>query len=346
MALNINKLSKPSKIGAEDTRLKGIGFDNLSVEKAAELRERVASNQETKASVPAEIEKKPEINVSFEGYDYKKVPVQTLIDAPAEWNFFTVPSENKLIDLAISIYNNGLLQPIVVRSTGSEETPYQILAGHTRVSAYRLLYKLFNDEKYLEIEAIIFDKDKLNDTKAREIIIDTNMMQRGNLSYSDTVKCVSEKVKLLKEQGISNIIDVISKDYDIKKTSIYMFTKLDKLIEPFKELMDAKKITLRNAEKLAGFSAEDQELIYVELDGLLTKGIFSLLKKNMSAADFIAAAKANTKVTMKTVQFSYQADSEKSDKDLHALVMVTPEALSKFKELLEGFDGAYMIDYK
>ena len=49
---------------------------------------------------------------------------------------------------------------------------------------------------------------------------------------------------------------------------------------------------------------------------------------------------------MKTVQFSYQADSEKSDKDLHALVMVTPEALSKFKELLEGFDGAYMIDYK
>ena len=65
MALNINKLSKPSKIGAEDTRLKGIGFDNLSVEKAAELRERVASNQETKASVPAEIEKKREINVSF-----------------------------------------------------------------------------------------------------------------------------------------------------------------------------------------------------------------------------------------------------------------------------------------
>ena len=125
-----------------------------------------------------------------------------------------------------------------------------------------------------------------------------------------------------------------------------MFTKLDKLIGPFKELMDAKKITLRNAEKLAGFSAEDQELIYVELDGLLTKGIFSLLKKNMSAADFIAAAKANTKVTMKTVQFNYQADSEKSDKDLHALVMVTPEALSKFKELLEGFDGAYMIDYK
>ena len=346
MAIKINKLSKPPKIGAEDSRLKGIGFDNLSAEKAAELRERVSSNQETKASVPAKPEKKPEISISLEGYEYKKVPVAALIDAPAEWNFFTVPSENKLIDLAISIYNNGLLQPIVVRSTGSEETPYQILAGHTRVSAYRLLYKLFSDEKYLEIEAIIFDKDKLNDTKAREIIIDTNMMQRGNLSYSDTVKCVSEKVKLLKEQGVSNIIDVISKDYDIKKTSIYMLTKLDKLIEPFKELMDAKKITLRNAEKLAGFSTEDQELIYVELDGLLTKGIFSLLKKNMAAADFIAAAKANTKVTMKTVQFSYQADSEKSDKDLHALVMVTPEALSKFKELLEGFDGAYIIDYK
>lgn len=346
MAIKLNRLTPPSKVGANDSRLKGIGFDNITAEKAAELRAKVSSKQEAKEAVQTEPEKKFDLSSTLEGYEYKKVSVEGLIDAPKEWNFFTVPNENKLLDLAISIYNNGLLQPIVVRSTGIEETPYQILAGHTRVSAYRLLYKLYNDEKYLEIEAIVFNKDKLNDIKAREIIIDTNMMQRGNLSYSDTVKCVSEKVKLLKEQGASNIIDVISKDYDIKKTSIYMLTRLDNLINPFKELMDAKKITLANANKLAGFSAADQEMIYLELNGILTKGIFSLLKKNMTAADFIAAAKANTKVTMKTVQFSYQSDIEKSDKDLHALVMVSPEALSRFKELLEGFDGAYIVDYK
>ena len=346
MAIKINRLTPAPKVGAKDSRLQGIGLGNISEEKAAELRAKVSSKPEAIEPVKAEPEKKLEIKESYGGYEYKKVKVEGLIDAPKAWNFFTMPSQNKLLDLAISIYNNGLLQPIVVRSTGDEETPYQILAGHTRVSAYRLLYNLYGDEKFLEIEAIVFAKDTLDDAKAREIIIDTNMMQRGTLSYSDTVKCVSEKVKLLKEQGVSNIIDVISKDYDIKKTSIYMFTRLDNLIAPFKELMDSKKITLANANKLAGFSADEQQLIYDELGAVLTKGMFSLLKKNMTAADFIAAAKANTMVTMKTVQFSYQSDSEKSDKGLHALVMVAPEALSKFKELLEGFDGAYIIDCK
>ena len=346
MAININRLKPPSKVGAEDSRLAGIGLGVISEEKAAELRAKVSSKPEAKEPMQAKPQKELDIKTAYKGYEIKKVAVEGLIDAPEEWNFFSKPNEHKLLDLAISIYNNGLLQPIVVRSTGNEETPYQILAGHTRVSAYRLLHKIYGDEKFLEIEAIVFGKENLNDTKAREIIIDTNMMQRGNLSYSDTVKCVSEKMKLLKEQGVSNIIEAISKDYDIKKTSIYMFTRLDNLIAPFKELMDSKKITLGNANKLAAYSAQDQEMIYAELGSILTKGIFSLLKKNMTAADFIAAAKANTQVTMKTVQFSYQSDSEKSDKDLHALVMVSPEALSRFKELLEGFDGAYFIDCK
>lgn len=84
------------------------------------------------------IEKNPEVVAD--------IPVSKLVVNPYQPRILMEPTS--LQELADSIENNGLLQPIVVSNDGDVLT---IIAGHRRVEAHKLLKKEF-------IKAIIMDK--------------------------------------------------------------------------------------------------------------------------------------------------------------------------------------------
>jgi len=82
-----------------------------------------------------------------------KLPIN-LIDDPADPMRSNVYDE-QLHDLAQSIKNVGLIQPIIVRKKGDR---FEVISGHRRLAAHRLLSKEF-------IDAIVIDADdKTTDT--------------------------------------------------------------------------------------------------------------------------------------------------------------------------------------
>ena len=81
---------------------------------------------------------------------------------------FKLYEGQQLADLVCSIRDNGVEQPIIVRSIGDKK--YEILAGHNRVHAAR--------EAGLDtVPAII--RDDLSDEDAKILVVESNFNQRS-----------------------------------------------------------------------------------------------------------------------------------------------------------------------
>ena len=338
------KTKKPSinlgGLARSNSSFSGIGIPNLTNEEAETLRAKIAET----SKVPEKPTDKSAEKI-IKGYESRTlVKVEQLEKAPDEWNFFAKPDKANLIELAVSIYNNGLLQPIAVRALDAENTRFQILAGHSRAAAFALLKQVFNDPKFDEIEALVFGYGKIDDDQAKEIIIDTNFVQRGRLSPSDMSRSIIEKIKLLKARQIEDVIGKIAAEYDIKQTSVYMWRKLSNLIEPFAKLMNDKAVTLESADKLANFSAEDQTKIYENTKDEINNHSISRIKKGMTADKAIEVIKSDRQIKVKHTRFTYTSDMVKNDSDIAKLVFIEKGKEAEFKELLQSLGYAYIID--
>lgn len=327
------------QLGPVSNPFQGIGIPAFSQADAQALRDKI--NKPTEAA-NTKVEESKKVIVS--GYERRAaIKIDQLESAPEDWNFFAKPDTAKLIELAVSIYNNGLLQPIAVRALDKENTRYQILAGHSRVAALQLLYQTYEDPKFQEVEALIFDYGQLDDNKAKEIVIDTNFVQRGRLSPSDMSRSIIEKIKLLKAKNTENVINKIAEAYDIKMTSVYMWRKLANLIEPFAQMMNEKKVTLENAYKLANFSHEDQFKIFDATKDVINNHAVARISKAMTAEEAIEAIKTDTKVKVKHTRFTYTSDKIRDKSDVPKLVFVDPEKEAEFYALIEASGFAYLV---
>ena len=338
------KTKKPSinlgGLARSNSSFSGIGIPNLTNEEAETLRAKIAET----SKVPENPTDKSAEKI-IKGYESRTlVKVEQLENAPDEWNFFAKPDKANLIELAVSIYNNGLLQPIAVRALDAENTRFQILAGHSRAAAFALLKQVFNDPKFDEIEALVFGYGKIDDDQAKEIIIDTNFVQRGRLSPSDMSRSIIEKIKLLKARNTEDVIGKIAAEYDIKQTSVYMWRKLSNLIEPFAKLMNDKAVTLESAYKLANFSAEDQTKIYENTKDEINNHSISRIKKGMTADKAIEVIKSDRQIKVKHTRFTYTSDMVKNDTDVAQLIFIEKGKEAEFKELLKSLGYAYIID--
>ena len=111
----------------------------------------------------------------------------------------------KVEEMANSIEEKGLLQPITVTETGGGF--YEIVFGHRRYKGYCFLNKR-DPGKYTKIEAIVKDKKDFDENKIKECQLIENL-QRENLTPAETV----EAFKHLREKGYTNkmIADTLGK---------------------------------------------------------------------------------------------------------------------------------------
>ncbi len=105
------------------------------------------------------------------------------------YNIRTEYDESSIHELAQSIENHGLLQPVTLVKDGEK---YRIIAGHRRYLAYRYL---LSQEKptYNQIPALV--KDSIRDVEEVQLV---ENIQREDLSPTDTetaVKHLKEKYK-------------------------------------------------------------------------------------------------------------------------------------------------------
>lgn len=192
-----------------------------------------------------------------------EITISQLKNADSEWNFYKPLGDDKMQELMASIEKNGLIHPIVVQK---KENGYLILSGHNRVRAYKNLFQKTKEDKYLSILAQI--RQNLSDDEAREIIIDSNWVQR-TLTPSERTKSIYQKYILLgRKKRTSNsdeqvrTYDIIAKDYEMSGKQIQRYIKLNSLINELLELLDQGIITLRAGLKLAQFDNETQFFIY------------------------------------------------------------------------------------
>ncbi|MGG7187085.1 ParB/RepB/Spo0J family partition protein, partial [Clostridium butyricum] len=77
---------------------------------------------------------------------------------------------------------------------------YMILSGHNRVHAYKILCENQDSEKYSKIHAVIKDKN-LSEEEAKEIIVDTNWVQR-QLTTIQKARSINFKYRKLKKDSL------------------------------------------------------------------------------------------------------------------------------------------------
>lgn len=151
-------------------------------------------------------------------------------------------NEESLRELADSIEQHGLLQPIVVRE--HENNTYILIAGERRLRATKLLQKEY-------IQAIIITTE---DYKMRELALIENV-QREDLNPIDLALCYKA---LLQEHNLTQ--EQLAQRIHKSRTQITNTLRLLELGELAKESLKEGKITQGHAKMLIGLESNDEKI--------------------------------------------------------------------------------------
>lgn len=154
--------------------------------------------------------------------------------------------DDKIVELATSIRNNGLIQPIIVSPVGDT---YEIIAGERRYRASILA-------GLTEIEAIIRD---VNPQELSEMALVENI-QREDLTAVEEAKAYI----LLKEKfGITQT--ELGKRVGKSQSTIANKLRLLNLSEEVQEAVITRKITERHARGLLKLNEDEQEKVLEDI---------------------------------------------------------------------------------
>ncbi|MCI8540438.1 MAG: ParB/RepB/Spo0J family partition protein [Erysipelotrichaceae bacterium] len=172
-------------------------------------------------------------------------------------------NDDALMELAQSIRENGLIQPISVRACDSG---YQIVAGERRYRAMKL-------NGMVEVPVLVMDADEL---QMAEMALVENI-QRENLSAIEEAKSYIDIMKYA-NLNQSQLALKIGKS----QSSIANKIRLLNLDDNIQNAVNAKLISERHARALLGADAQKQQDY---LDKILKKGLSVSQTERMIKAD-------------------------------------------------------------
>lgn len=251
---------------------------------------------------------------------------------------FRVKSDESLRLLADDIRRNGLLHPIIVRQIGMEER-YEILSGHRRTAASRLL-------GFKEIYARIF---QTNDITAANFVIQSNFSQRDKILPSERAKSYLLRREMLKNSRSrideDTIKETLEKEFGESASSIFRYIRLNQLIEPLLELVDDGAITLATAVDLSQFKKRQQEIIYhyfyAEKKAVLKRNMIKELREygdSLNMNDIAEIAKEEAKPKAQTFE-DIVRQYRKYFKNRSEVIQKADELLQKYVRSLEKKSG-------
>lgn len=194
--------------------------------------------------------------------DYKDENFEKITGRPQPFHSY---SEEDLKSLARSIAENGVIDPITVRPISDGK--YQIIAGRNRTRASKLC-------GLLEIPGII--RTDIDDIKAAMLMIDTNLEQRHNLSYSEKAYAYKMRLDLQKRQGKRTDLEENSEKYDSlneagkqhnhsRRTVAYLI-RLTYLIPDLITLIDSRKIGFKVGVEMSYLSTATQKIVFTNIN--------------------------------------------------------------------------------
>lgn len=185
---------------------------------------------------------------------------EPVVEMPVHWIHpypdqpFDTYSNDRLQELADDIKNRGLDNPIIVRKLEDED--YQIIAGHNRFRAMKLL-------KWSRIPVQV---KELDDDEALIYLVQSNLMQRTEIKQSELSKAYAMRASAMKRQGQRgekkySMLEKLSDSEQIKPRKMARYIACAKLIPDLLELLDQKKFSLNIGEQLAKLTEDNQEAV-------------------------------------------------------------------------------------
>ena len=246
------------------------------------------------------------------------VDVSLLFDSPREWNFFPPLPAVKMIQLKLSIFENGIWTPVIVWEKQSGEG-YFILSGHNRVHALREIMtenpRSTWKHDYSKVPCIIYKKDEIDEAKAQELIIDTNYIQR-ELTPKTRVEVIAKRTKYMRYQknGNGETIDQLIKTLGLKKTAVYEDISISLLNPGLSELYFDGKITRKAVLRFTQYPADIQEWIFENFKDFLKTDRILNLNKFVRTKDQIQEALTEEKTGEETTKTSMTVPKSKVKK--------------------------------
>jgi len=211
-------------------------------------------------------------------------------------------NDETIAELATSIKEQGLLQPIVVRKISGQK--YQIISGERRFRALKHL-------SWQDAPVII--RDDVDDKKMLELALVENI-QRENLSDIETALSLK---KLVDEYGYTH--EQLSERFGKSRTLITNTLRLLKLPETIQNMVRDERISTGHARALLGI---DNPILQAQLAQ-------EIIKKSLSVRE------VEKKVSQILDRKSKKDDA--SEKTIGALAQIYFSVLEDIKKL-HGFD--------
>ena len=217
----------------------------------------------------AEVEKKPD--------NFKMVPIELI--SPGPWQPRKVFDKDELDSLSSSIKNQGIIQPVILKSNQNEKNQYFIIAGERRWRACQLA-------KIHEIPAII--RDDIKDEKVAELSLVENI-QRSELNPIEEAEGYQS---LLNNYNYTQ--EEISKAVGKSRSYIGNITRLLLLSDKAKELLLQKKLSIGQVRPLIGCKDADHYLQIILKNKLNSRDIEKLIKKEKIKVSYIKNKNVDT----------------------------------------------------
>lgn len=175
---------------------------------------------------------------------------------------YRVEKDESIQELANSIKENGLINPLIVRQ--KENGRYELISGHRRKLALEL-----NGEKETEVNI----KD-LTDDEAIIFMVDSNM-QREKILPSEKAYAYKMKYDALKHQGKKTSGPEVQKLDEDSDRNIRRYVRLTYLIPELLELVDntvkydgrtTLTMGIKPAVEISYLSKDNQRLLYEAID--------------------------------------------------------------------------------
>jgi len=217
--------------------------------------------------------------------DIRELEISSLIPYPNQP--FRPYSEEKLLDLAEDIKENGVLSPVIVRPM---EDGYQILAGHNRVNASKLA-GLFT------VPCIVKDFD---DAMAQLVLVNSNLLQRQELLPSEKAFAYKMQMGALAQQGkrndlVHNVhkvdsLALLSQAAQESRRNVSYYIRLTFLTEELRQKVDLCEVAVRAGVELSYLNEETQSRLLEYIEAYHTK-------IDLKAAELLRAKSDNGELT-------------------------------------------------
>ena len=171
---------------------------------------------------------------------------------PFENHPFRVKDDAEMDQLVFSVLTQGLLTPIVVRATDTEE--YEVISGHRRLRACQ--------KAGIEtVPALIYSMDR---DAAIIALVDSNL-HREHLLPSEKAFAYKMKMEAMSHQGTSSQLgtklrtdELIAQQSGESRNQIQRYIRLTYLIPEILQMVDEKKIALTPAVELSYLTESEQ----------------------------------------------------------------------------------------